>query len=107
MDYGLRCEIIRHVDFAAFVAATYATNSRIIAIETQADSRLHDFAFQNSDVLMLGRETKGMPDEVMAVCDHVVAIPMAQGNRSFNVTISGALALGEAMRQTGLWASLA
>jgi tRNA (cytidine/uridine-2'-O-)-methyltransferase len=106
MDYGARCELIRHIDFAAFVAATRATKSRIVVIETGGATPLHDFEFQESDVLMLGRETLGTPADVMAACDGVVVIPMAPGNRSFNVTISGAIALTEAMRQTGGWARM-
>jgi tRNA (cytidine/uridine-2'-O-)-methyltransferase len=103
MDYESRCTLVRHVDFAAFVAATRATNSRIIAIETTGAVPFSDFAFQESDVLMLGRETSGTPAAVMAACDAVVVIPMASGNRSLNVTISGAIVLTEALRQTGGW----
>jgi tRNA (cytidine/uridine-2'-O-)-methyltransferase len=103
MDYSTRCSLIRHLDFAAFVAATKATNSRIIAIETQGAIPFTDFEFCENDVLMLGRETLGTPTDVMAVCDAVVVIPMATGNRSLNVTISGAIVLTEALRQTGQW----
>jgi tRNA (cytidine/uridine-2'-O-)-methyltransferase len=103
MDYGARCALIRHIDFAAFVAATKATKSRIIAIETSGATAFTDFAFRVDDVLMLGRETLGTPDDVLAACDHVVLIPMAAGNRSLNVTISGAIVLTEALRQTGGW----
>jgi tRNA (cytidine/uridine-2'-O-)-methyltransferase len=103
MDYGSRCEVIRHIDFAAFVAATKAKNSRIIAIETGSATPFTDFVFQDSDVLMLGRETSGTPDGVLAVCDARVVIPMAPGNRSLNVTMSGAIVLTEALRQTGGW----
>jgi tRNA (cytidine/uridine-2'-O-)-methyltransferase len=106
MDYGARCELMRHTDFAAFVAATRATNSRIIVIETNGAIPLHDFEFHPGDVLMLGRETSGTPADVMAACDAVVVIPMSPGNRSLNVTISGAIALSEAMRQTGGWGRL-
>lgn len=106
MDYGAQCDLIRYLDFAAFVAATRATNSRIIAIETGGAVPLMDFTFQPSDVLMLGRETLGTPADVLAMCDGVVVIPMAPRNRSLNVTISGAIALTEAMRQTGGWAKL-
>jgi tRNA (cytidine/uridine-2'-O-)-methyltransferase len=106
MDYGSRCELIRHIDFAAFVAATKATNSRIIAIETGGAVAFTDFAFQDSDVLMLGRETLGTPVEVIAACDALVVIPMAPLNRSLNVTISGAIVLTEALRQTGRWGTL-
>ncbi len=103
MDYAARCELVRHNDFAAFVAAIKATNSRIIAIETDGAVPFTDFTFKDSDVLMLGRETLGTPAEVMALCDAVVVIPMAPGNRSLNVTISGAIVLTEALRQTGGW----
>jgi tRNA (cytidine/uridine-2'-O-)-methyltransferase len=106
MDYGARCALIRHVDFAAFVAATKATNSRIIAIETQGAVPFTDFEFRDDDVLMLGRETLGTPEDVMAACDAVVVIPMEAGNRSLNVTVSGAIVLTEALRQTGGWGVL-
>jgi tRNA (cytidine/uridine-2'-O-)-methyltransferase len=103
MDYSARCALIRHIDFAAFVAATQATKSRIIAIETTGTIAFTDFEFHADDVLMLGRETLGTPEDILAACDHVVMIPMAPGNRSFNVTISGAIVLTEALRQTGGW----
>ena len=103
MDYGSRCELIRHVDFAAFVAATRANNCRIVVIETISAIPFTEFAFRANDVLMLGRETLGTPAAVMAACDAIVVIPMAPGNRSFNVTISGAIVLTEALRQTGGW----
>jgi tRNA (cytidine/uridine-2'-O-)-methyltransferase len=106
MDYGARCALIRHVDFAAFVAATKATKSRIIAVETSGIIAFTDFAFQEGDVLMLGRETLGTPQDVLDACDHAVVIPMADGNRSLNVTISGAIVLTEALRQTGGWGDL-
>jgi tRNA (cytidine/uridine-2'-O-)-methyltransferase len=106
MDYGNQCDLVRHLDFAAFVAATKATKSRIIAIETGSSTQFTDFAFQPDDVLMLGRETLGTPDDVLAACDHVVVIPMAPHNRSLNVTISGAIVLTEALRQTGGWDNL-
>lgn len=106
MDYGNQCDLVRHMDFAAFVAATKATNSRIITIETGGAVPFTAFEFQETDVLMLGRETLGTPDDVMAQCDHAVVIPMAPGNRSLNVTISGAIVLTEALRQTGAWAAL-
>jgi tRNA (cytidine/uridine-2'-O-)-methyltransferase len=104
MDYQGRCEVVRHIDFAAFVAATQATNSRIIAIETSGAVAFTQFAFKDSDVLMLGRETLGTPPEALTACDAVVVIPMAPNNRSLNVTISGAIVLTEALRQTGGWA---
>lgn len=66
-----------------------------------------DFAFHDNDVLMLGRETEGTPVDVMSACHACVRIPMAAGIRSLNVVTAGAIALTEAMRQTGRWAGLA
>lgn len=107
LDYQDKCALIRHVDFAAFVAATRARKSRIVLIETQGHTLLHDFAFRSDDVLLLGRETQGTPEPVIAACDHHVSLPMAPGIRSFNVIICGAMALTEALRQTGGWTDLA
>ena len=83
--------------------AESANNCRIVVIETNSAIPFTEFAFRANDVLMLGRETLGTPAAVMAACDAIVIIPMAPGNRSFNVTISGAIVLTEALRQTGGW----
>ena len=106
MDYGARCELVRHINFAAFVIASTTRNSRIIAIETDSAVPFTNFTFKDSDVLMLGRETSGTPANVLAQCHAAVVIPMAPGNRSFNVTMSGAIVLTEALRQTGGWGEL-
>jgi tRNA (cytidine/uridine-2'-O-)-methyltransferase len=106
MDYRSRCELIRHVDFAAFLTATRATNSRIVLIETSGTTCFTDFAFDRDDILILGRETLGTPADVMEACDETIVIPMAPGNRSLNVTMAGAIVLTEALRQTGGWDGL-
>ena len=106
LDYGSHCSLIRHDSFAAFALATTASNSRVIVIETNGQSTLHDFAFQSDDVLMLGRETMGTPDDVIAACAASVRIPMRAGLRSLNVVNAGAIALTEALRQTGGWNTL-
>jgi tRNA (cytidine/uridine-2'-O-)-methyltransferase len=106
LDYGDKCDWQRHDSFAAFAAATMLRNSRIVLIETEGSTRLTDFVFEPSDVLMLGRETEGTPSDVIAACHACVRIPMALGLRSLNVVTAGAIALTEAMRQTGGWATL-
>ena len=50
---------------------------------------------------MLGRESAGVSDEVRAAADTVARIPVAPEVRSLNVAIAAAIALGEALRQTG------
>ncbi|GBF58076.1 tRNA (cytidine(34)-2'-O)-methyltransferase [Candidatus Phycosocius bacilliformis] len=107
LDYGTQCDLKRHDSFAAFATSLRAGNSRIVLIETEGATALMDFAFHDNDVLMLGRETEGTPVDVMSACHACVRIPMAAGIRSLNVVTAGAIALTEAMRQTGRWAGLA
>ena len=53
------------------------------------------------DVLLFGRESAGVPDEVHESADARVYIPLIPGMRSLNVTVSAAIGLSEALRQTG------
>ncbi|ODN71592.1 tRNA (cytidine(34)-2'-O)-methyltransferase [Methylobrevis pamukkalensis] len=59
------------------------------------------FTFRDDDVILLGRESAGVPDHVHAAADARVTIPMRPGLRSINVAVAGAMILGEALRQTG------
>lgn len=99
MDYLDRLDLTRHADFAAFTAAR--AQNRIVLLTTKSTKTLPDFTFQPNDVLMLGRESLGVPEDVHNACAARITIPMAAGMRSLNVAISGAMALGEALRQTG------
>jgi len=101
MDYANRAEIVRHAGFHAFVATQSQQGRRLVLLETDGAVRLHDFAFDPSDTLLLGRESAGSPPEVYAAAGAVVLIPLAAGARSLNVAVAGAVALAEAMRQTG------
>jgi tRNA (cytidine/uridine-2'-O-)-methyltransferase len=59
-----------------------------------------DFRFQAQDILMFGRETAGVPEEVAAKADARLKIPIKASLRSLNVAMSAAIAVGEALRQT-------
>lgn len=98
MDYIDHVEVRRHADWIAFEAAR---RGRLVLLTTRGNLRLHDFGFDPDDVLLLGRESAGVPEEVHANADARVAIPMAQGLRSLNLAMSAAIALTEALRQTG------
>lgn len=100
MDYAARAEIVRHDGLAAFLATRSQTGGRLVLLETDGAMRLHDFAFECRDTLILGRESAGSPPELYAAVDAVVRIPLAAGARSLNVAVAGAVALAEAMRQT-------
>ena len=101
MDYGDPGEVIRCADFAEFAAAARANGGRIVLFTTRGATPLHDFAFRADDVLLFGRESAGVPEDVHENADARVIIPIRPETRSFNVTVSAAIALSEALRQTG------
>jgi tRNA (cytidine/uridine-2'-O-)-methyltransferase len=106
LDYGPSCALTRHNSFAAFCLAVESSKSRLILIETDGATAFTDFSFDSNDILMLGRETLGTPDDARAACDATIMIPMQVGMRSLNVINAGAIVLTEALRQTGGWAGL-
>ena len=106
LDYGELARLERHDGFSDFLASPGRTAGRLILIETDAETILPEFAFQPKDVLIFGRESAGSAPEVYAAADAKVRIPMVAGARSLNVAMSAAIALGEAMRQTGAWERL-
>ena len=97
MDYGDPAQVIRHSGWREFAAAGLG---RIVLFTTKAAIPLHDFAFGADDVLLFGRESLGVPEEVHRAVEARVIIPLSPGRRSFNVTVSAAIGLSEALRQT-------
>ena len=100
LDYLDAVEMIEHAGFAAFEAWRQHNQRRLVLLTTRADRYHHEVAFGPNDVLMLGRESAGVPDDVAARADLRVRIAMRPQVRSLNVAVSGALVLGEALRQT-------
>ena len=100
LDYAALATICRHNSWAAFVASRNPA-SRLILLTTHGALPLHRFAFAANDTLLLGRESAGVPDFVHAAAAARVVIPMRGGVRSLNVAVAGAIALAEALRQTG------
>jgi len=99
MDYGAMADLQRHAGWAQFLAARQGA-VRIILFTTRGAATLHSFQFRPDDILLFGRESAGAPDEVHAAADARLVIPLAPGARSLNLTVSAAIALGEALRQT-------
>lgn len=100
MDYGAAADVTRHADFAAFRAARLGDGARLIALTSSGDVALPEARFGAKDILLLGRESAGLPPDVAAAADCRLRIPMAPGFRSLNVALAAAIALGEALRQT-------
>ena len=98
MDY--HGEIIRHEGWAAFRSQL---GGRLLLLTTRAALPYTDFLFEPSDILMVGRESAGVPDAVHDAADARLLIPMRPGMRSLNVAQAAAMVLGEALRQTRLF----
>ncbi len=100
MDYGGACDFLRHDSWEAFLATVRArTGQRVVLLSTASAVAYTDFSFGQDDVLLLGRESHGVPEHVHAAADARVRIPIAAEMRSLNVAIAAAIVLGEALRQ--------
>lgn len=99
MDYIDHVTVTRHAGFAAFRAAMGP--ARLVLFTTKGSESAYDFAFRADDVLLFGKESAGVPAAIAEVCDARLRIPIRAQVRSMNLATSAALALGEALRQTG------
>lgn len=100
LDYGPASTLIDHDSFENFDTWRRQQGRRLVLLTTKGESSAYDFSFAPDDILMVGRETAGVPPEVAAVADARLRIPMRQGARSINVAVAAAMMLGEAYRQT-------
>lgn len=103
MDYIAHADLHRHVGWAAFHEAHRARGGRLVALSAHAEARLPDFRFVAGDTLLFGRESAGLPADVLAAADARLRIPIAPGLRSLNVAVAAAITLGEALRQSDGW----
>jgi tRNA (cytidine/uridine-2'-O-)-methyltransferase len=98
MDYIDHVEIARHPDWDSF---RVGAQGRVLLLSSKADTRIHDFAFAQSDILLMGQESAGVPPRVRDACDAAIRIPLNPAVRSLNVSVAAGIALAEALRQTG------
>ena len=101
MDYLDLATITRHDDFEAFMAYAKANQQRVILMTTKSNSAYTDFSFLASDIILMGRESSGVPDHVHERVDASLTIRMENSARSLNQAVSAAMVLREALRQTG------
>jgi tRNA (cytidine/uridine-2'-O-)-methyltransferase len=100
MDYLDHVRIARHISWRAFEDWRATTGRRLALLSTHAAQPYTDFAFRPGDILLVGRESAGVPDEVHASAQARLRIPVRAGLRSLNVAVAAAMVLGEALRQT-------
>lgn len=101
MDYVELATVIRHVGWTDFEACASAEGRRIVLATTKAALPYADFAFRAGDIVLMGRESAGVPDAVHARADGRIIIPMRPEARSINMAVSAGMIVGEALRQTG------
>lgn len=99
MDYLEIAAIREHADSEAFEAWRASSGRRLVLMTTKATLPYTDFAFRPDDVLMLGRESSGVPEGVRALADAELRIPIRAEARSLNLGMSAAITLSEAVRQ--------
>jgi len=98
LDYLPRASVARHASWSAFCGNP---TGRLIVATTKASVPYTRFAFDGNDTLLFGRESAGVPDDILTAANACIAVPMAEGMRSLNVAVAAAMMLGEALRQTG------
>jgi tRNA (cytidine/uridine-2'-O-)-methyltransferase len=99
MDYLEQAALTRHANWEQFQEWRLGEKRRLLLFSTKAAEPYTQFRFQRGDILLLGRESAGVPDEVHQAADARLIIPMVPGARSLNLALSAAIATGEALRQ--------
>ena len=100
MDYLDGADLSRWPSWHAFEEERHAGKRRLVLLTTRAELAYHAAAYAPDDMLLVGRESAGVPDEVHEAADLRVRLPMAPGRRSLNMVTALAMVLGEALRQT-------
>ena len=100
MDYLDQVTLRRHDSWDAFARWRRAEALRLVLFTTHASRSYVEHKFQPAEVLLFGRESSGVPEEVHAAADARLVIPMRSGLRSLNVALACAIVVGEALRQT-------
>jgi len=101
MDYLDRLDLTDHASWQSFQdsRAASANGGRLVVLTTKAETDYAQFSFLPDDILLAGRESAGVTDDVHAAADARLRIPMAPGMRSLNVAAAMSMVLGEALRQ--------
>ena len=100
MDYGNQTQIIRHKSWECFIENKALSKRRLVLFTTKTKNNYQDFTFLNDDLLIFGNESSGVTDNVRENIDEAITIPISQHARSLNVSMSAAIGLSEALRQT-------
>ncbi|MFN4324826.1 MAG: tRNA (cytidine(34)-2'-O)-methyltransferase [Azonexus sp.] len=101
LDYHEYARVVRHADWAACKRAL--AGRRLFAMTTKGTASPYQTKFQDGDVFVFGRETSGLPPEILAEFSETnrLRLPMLPGQRSLNLSNAAAVTVFEAWRQIG------
>lgn len=104
LDYWPFVDLSVHPHWAAFESAAIASDpaARVVLTSARAGTPLNEYVFRPGDAIVLGQETKGLPDFLHDLYPDRVRIPIAcESVRSLNMSTAAGILLFEALRQTG------
>ena len=88
MDYIDQCEIVNHDDWDNFEKYCDSNNKRIVLATTKTNNSFYNYSFSNSDIILFGKETAGVPQEIHKKVIEKITIPINQKTRSLNLATS-------------------
>ena len=88
MDYIDQCEIVNHDDWNNFEKYCESDNKRIVLATTKTNNSFYNYSFSNSDIILFGKETAGVPQEIHKKVIEKITIPINQKTRSLNLATS-------------------
>ena len=99
LDYWPEVNLTRHKDLAALYESL--PQARFVYLTTKSDKFYTDWSFQPQDCLVFGRETRGLPEDLLrANWSNSLKIPMQNPRiRSLNLATAVGIVLFEALRQ--------
>ena len=100
MDYMGMSRIFRYEDYDDFLKKN--KDKRIVLMTTKAKKHYHKFKFKKNDMMLFGRESAGVPENLHKTIKNRIKIPMNKKARSLNVAMSVAIISAEALRQNNL-----
>ena len=106
MDYIEKANYKRHnswADFLKYRKENPNEYGRLVLLTTKASIPYTEFEFKENDIILMGRESAGVPESVHQIVDSRLIIPMNANARSINVAVSAVMVIGEALKQTNLF----
>ena len=97
MDYIGFSKIFRYEDYSMFLKKN--KNARIVLMTTKAKKSYHKFRYKKNDMLLFGRESAGVPEDIHKTIKYKLKIPINKKTRSLNVAMTVAIIASEALRQ--------